>query len=531
MSDAAAPAPPAPPPAGPWRTFGYFLASLLFGLTSGLSNNLVAANIQAAQSQFGATTNEALWLSAAYVATSATATLLLWKFRTQFGIRLFAKLGLAFFALVSLLHLFTNDLNAAVLLRAVAGFATAPLGTLAFLYMLEPLPPAKKLTVGLAYGLLGTQIATPLARVISPYLLQVGLWHGLNVLELGLALISFAAMHLLPITPPPRAKVFDRVDIVSLPLLALGCGLLAVALTLGRYYWWAEAPWLGLTLAAGIAISTLVVLIEMNRAQPLLHIGWLSSLNMITFGGSILIARFVLAEQTTGVVGFFQNLGLLNDHMTGLFTVITLATLAGTIFVGFFNAPDRAEPLHLLALSLMAIGAWMDSQSTSVTRPQDLYLSQGMIAFGAAIFLPSAMSWSFAHLIRTGMQYLPSFLAVFLVSQNFGGLLGSAGLGTLMVYREKFHSSQIVQSLVLQNPAVAQRVQQYSGAYAATLGDPALRSAEGTVMLGQVASRESYVLAYDDVFLTVSLAALCAIALLLIHMTYKWLQSREAQAA
>jgi MFS family permease len=524
-------APAAPPASGPLRIFGYMLVSVLFGLTSGLSNNLVSANLQAAQGQFGATTNEALWLSAAYAATSATATLMLWKFRTQYGIRLFAKLGLTFFALVSLAHLFTNDLNTAVVLRAVAGFATAPLGTLAFLYMLEALPPAQKLTVGLCYGLLGTQLATPLARVISPYLLQVGLWHGLNVLELGLALMSFAAVQLVPITPPPRAKVFDWVDLASLPLLALGCGLIAVTLTLGRYYWWTEAPWLGVTLAAGIAVLTVVLLIELSRAQPLLHIRWLSSLSMIMFGGSMLIARFVLAEQTTGVVGFFQNLGLLNDHMTGLFTVITLATLAGTIFVGFFNEPHRAEPLHLMALSLIALGAWMDSQATSLTRPQDLYLSQAMIAFGAAVFLPSAMSWSFSHVIRSGMQYLPSFLAVFLVSQNFGGLLGSAGLGTLMIYREKFHSSHIVQTLTLQNPMVAQRVQQYSGTYAATLGDPTLRSAEGTALLGQVATREAYVMAYDDVFLSVSGASLIAIALLLSHMAYKRLSRRQQQAA
>ncbi|MBO1077067.1 MFS transporter (plasmid) [Roseomonas marmotae] len=511
--------------------FVYFLASLLFGLTSGLSSNLFTANLLAAQAQFGATTNEVLWLSAAFSATNATATLLLWKFRTQYGIRIFAELGLGFFVLVSLLHLFTDDLNAAVVLRGVAGFATAPLGTLAFLYMLEPLPPSQKLSSGLALGLMGTQLSMPLARVISPDLLQLDLWHGLNVLELGLAMLSFAVIYLLPITPPPRAKVFDRVDILSLPLLALGCGLLSVALTLGRYYWWLEAPWLGVTLAGGIGALTLVLLIEMNRAQPLLHLHFLSSLNMIAFGGSMLILRCVMAEQSTGMVGFFQNLGLLNDHMTGLFWVITAATLAGSLAVACINKPHRAEGIHLVALLLIAAGAWMDSQSTSLTRPQDLYLSQAMMGFGAAIFLPAATSWSFTYLIRTGMQYLPSFLAVFLVSQNFGGLLGSAGLGTLLVYREKFHSSEIVQSLTLQNPAVASRIQQYSGVHAGTLGDPALRGAEGNAMLAQVASRESYVLAYNDVFLTVSVMAMAAIVLLLAHMLFKRLRGRETQAA
>ena len=522
---------PLVPDSSIWRTLGFFLCSFLFGLTSGLSNNLVAVNIQAAQAQFGATTNEALWLTAAYTSTSVTATLMLWKFRTQYGIRLFAQLGLAGFAAVSLLHLFTNDLNGAVVLRAVAGFATAPLGTLAFLYMLEPFPPAEKLTKGICLGLMGTSLATPLARVISPHLLEMGLWHGLNMLELGLALLSLAVVHLVRITPPPRAKVFDWVDAISLPLLALGCGLLSVALTVGRYYWWTEAPWIGVTLASGIGVLAVVLVIELNRAQPLLHLRWLSSGAMITFGGSMLIARFVLAEQTSGVVGFFQNLGFLNDHMIGLFTVMSVATVAGYLCLAPFNQPQRAEAVHLIALSMIAVGAWMDSHATSLTRPQDLYVSQALISFGAAIFLPAAMAWSFTHVVRTGMQYLPSFLAVFLVSQNFGGLLGSAGLGTLMVYREKFHSSHVVASLTLQNPLVAQRVQQYSGAYASTLVDPTLRGAEGTVLLGQVATRESYVLAYNDVFLAVAVTALVGIALLLGHIAFKRLRARGPETA
>jgi hypothetical protein len=252
---------------------------------------------------------------------------------------------------------------------------------------------------------------------------------------------------------------------------------------------------------------------------------------MIGFGGSMLILRFILAEQTTGVVSFFQNLGFMNDQLSGLFWVVTAATAAGYLLVSFINEPQKAEGIHLVALSLIAVGAWMDSHSTSLTRPHDMYLSQAMVAFGAAIFLPAAMSWSFAHLIRTGLNFISSYLAVFLASQTFGGLLGSAGLGTLLVYREKFHSSHVVQSLTLQNPAVAQRVQQYSGAYASTLGDPALRGAEGTSMLGQVASREAYVLAYNDVFLVVALAAAAAVVMLLCHMIYKRLRSRQPLAA
>lgn len=521
-STSVAPAQPAPaPPPGPERIVPghllvYALASLTFGLTQGLGNNLVSANLQAVQATFGATPNEAAWLVAAYSSTSITASILVWKLRTQFGLRLVAKISLVFLVLLSLAHVVVTDLETAVLLRAVAGFAGAILNTLAFLYVLEAMPVRHKLTTGIALGLVGSQIAVPLARLVSPSLLEIGLWPQLNLLELALSLMALAWVYMLPITPPPGGKVFDRVDAISLPLLIVGMGLVAVVLSLGRYYWWTEAPWLGACLALGVALLTALVVVELNRERPLVNLRWLSSTDMILFAGSMFFARFVLSEQTTGAIGFFQNLGLLNEHMTGMLLVVLAATFAGFVGVSLINRPENRAAIHMVALALITIGAFLESRATNLTRPQDVLLAQGLVAFGGAIFLPPAVGWSFAHTLRWGMQHLTSFFAVFLASQNLGGLLGSAALGTLVTVREKFHSNQIVESLTLADPLVAQRIQQYGATYARVLGDPALRAAEGSALLGQAATREAYVLAYNDLFLVVAIvSALCLLGLVI----------------
>jgi hypothetical protein len=111
-----------------------------------------------------------------------------------------------------------------------------------------------------------------------------------------------------------------------------------------------------------------------------------------------------------------------------------------------------------------------------------------------------------------------SFVVIFLTTQSLGGLMGSALLGTFVTIREKFHSSYLVEQLVLSNPIVAQRVSQLSGAYGKVIQDKAILSAEGLQLLSQQATREAYVLAYNDLFLVT--AALCAIALaiLILHM-------------
>ncbi|MFP3835814.1 hypothetical protein, partial [Chryseobacterium sp. SIMBA_028] len=91
----------------------------------------------------------------------------------------------------------------------------------------------------------------------------------------------------------------------------------------------------------------------------------------------------------------------------------------------------------VLALILIAAGAYIDSQSTSLTRPPEMYLSQAMVAAGAAMFLPPVMSKGFAAVLAKGMPYIVNFLVIFLFTQSIGSLFASSVLGTFVVIREK----------------------------------------------------------------------------------------------
>ena len=97
------------------------------------------------------------------------------------------------------------------------------------------------------------------------------------MLEMGLALAVFPIIYLLPLTAPPRANVIQRHDILSYLLLAVGFGCLAVVLTLGRLYWWFEAPWIGVLLAMSVGSLALMLAIELPRTNPLIDFRWLFS--------------------------------------------------------------------------------------------------------------------------------------------------------------------------------------------------------------------------------------------------------------
>nr|WP_242221853.1 MFS transporter [Shinella zoogloeoides] len=520
--------PPAPPVITPRRAAACMAASTLLAMTQGFGMNLVAANIPQLQGPFGATSAEAVWLMAAYMAPNASLSLALIKIRNQYGLRHFAELGIAVFLVVSVLHIFITDLHSAIVLRFFAGIAAAPLSSLGFLYMLEAFTPARKLTVGISLALTNIGLAAPLTRLISPALIELGGVRALLHLEVALAMLSFAAIYLLPLTPIPRAKVIEKLDIVSYLFIAIGFGSGAVILVTGRTYWWMEAQWIGELLVVMIGALTVAAVLELNREKPLIDLRWLFSREVLHFAAVLVLFRLMLAEQTAVASNFFQIMGLQNDQLTRLYGVVALATLAGGLLCAVIMKPGREPGIHMIALLLIGVGAFLDSHATNLTRPEQMYLSQAMIAAGGSLFLPPAIAAGFTMALKKGPQYILSFIVVFLVTQSLGGLAGSALFGSFITLREKFHSNVLAQAMTLTDPLVAARVSQLSAAYGRTITDAAVLKAEGVALLGQQVTREANVLAHNDAFFVIALLAVAAAAALAIHWIY--IRIKEAAA-
>jgi hypothetical protein len=163
---------------------------------------------------------------------------------------------------------------------------------------------------------------------------------------------------------------------------------------------------------------------------------------------------------------------------------------------------------------LIAIAAFIDANATNLTRPSQLYVTQGMIAFAAVYFLGPTMITGIIQALAKGPSHIVSFSAVFGISQTLGGLGGAALLGSFQVIRERLHSSNLVAGVITTDPQVALRLQQLGGAYARVVTDPAQRQTIGVQLLGQQITREANILAFNDVFLLIGVLALIGLLLL-----------------
>ncbi|SEL02000.1 Major Facilitator Superfamily protein [Kosakonia sacchari] len=488
------------------RRIAYGIVGLLVCLTGALGNAMVTANLQNLQGTFAAWSTEIAWLPAVYVMTNASINLLLVKFRQQYGLRAFTEGFLVLYVLVTFFHLFINDLSSAMFVRAAHGMVAAALSSLGIYYQIQAWP-AKHRLKALTIGITGSSLAIPMARLFSSELLQLNEWRGLYLFELGLALISLGCVIALKLPPGDRKKVFEKKDFITFFLLAPGMALLCAVLSLGRLDWWFEAPWIGWALAAAVVLIVAAIAFEHNRSNPLLNIRWLSSGSIVRLGLIMLLIRIVLAEQNTGVFGWLQYVGLQNEQMTKLAWSILAGIVCGIVASCLTIKPQRLAWPIVTSLVLMIIASLMDSHSTSLTRPNQLIISQFLLGFASAFFIAPAMLAGIGGVIAEPRN-LVSFSVLFGMSQNIGGLLGSAILGTFQTWREKYHSSLLADQLTTLNPLVNDRLQFYSQMYQSMLGDSSLLSTQAVTQLQTVSTLEANILAYNDTYLlTASIAA------------------------
>ncbi|MDR7193459.1 MFS transporter [Luteimonas terrae] len=511
------------------RRIAFGLVGFIVAITGGLGNALVTANLVNLQGALGAYASEIAWLPAAYVMTNVSMNILLVKFRQQFGLRLFTEAFLILYALITLAHLFVNDLGSAIAVRAGHGIAGAALNTLGLYYMLQAFPQKHRLR-GLVIGLGIGQLALPLARVFSTDLLEFGEWRGLYMFELGLALVALGGVLLLKLPPGDRHKAFEPLDFVTFGLFAPGIALLTAVLAQGRLAWWTETAWLGWALSASVVLVTAAIAIEHFRARPLLNTRWLATGPMLRLALAIVLIRIVLSEQATGAVGFLQALGLGNEQMRTLFVIVLVGSVAGLATSALTIDPAKTWQPVLISLALMMTGALMDAQASNVTRPEQMYVSQFLLAFGSTFFLGPMLIAGIGPVISQPRNLI-SFVVLFGMTQNLGGLLGSALLGTFQTMREKFHSSVLTEHLTLLDPLVAARVQATANGYAATIADPAQRNALAVRALGSAATREANVLAYNDVFLLIAFIAFCTLLWIIASRVWARLRATPATPA
>ena len=512
------PGSPASPDHPVRRKIGYFFIGLYLAIVGGFTNGLLIANLTSIQGHMDLTPAEGGWVTVAYNMTNACMSILLYKSRQQFGIQRFVRVIMIALLVANFLQLFDAGYRMELIARGVSGIAASGLTTLAAFYLMQGLPAEKRIAgFLLAIGL--TQVAVPFARAISPLLLFDGDVSHLFDFQFALSLVAVGLVFLLQVPPGETIKSFEKLDLLTFPMLAAGVGLLCAFLVQGRIIWW-STPWLGGALAASVVLIGAAFLIEHNRQNPMLRTRWLGSAELVQFALIGALVRVLTSEQNFGASGLLAATGLINEQLVSYYWVLTGATLAGAILAILRLDPTDLRRPVLVSLAVITFAAFLDTHSGLRTGPVNLYFSQAAIAFAAVYFMGPMMMEGLLRALTRGPSYIVSFVGIFSLSQTLGGLAGVAVLSAFHTLRTKAHLMTLGQSISTNNPAVAQGINSLAAALTGDMTDPVLRSAVAGSQVVREAAREATILAFNDVFFVIGAFSALAFFPLFVRWAY-----------
>ena len=493
------------------RRAAYFFIGILLGLIGGSQNGFLLANTPALQAQFALTPVEAGWLTVAFYSTYACMSMLLFRVRQELGIQPFVRWAMIGLVTANFVQMIGPGYYPELAARAVAGITAAGLSALALYYLMQGLPPAKRVA-GIVISLGLTQVSFPLTRALSPMLLVDGAMEHVFQFQFALSLLGLGAVYLLRLPPGVRRKTFEPLDLPSFGLFMIGVGALCAFLIQGRIQWW-DTPWLGGALAVAVVGLGGCFLIEANRRSPMLDLSWLSSRAIVSLAATGATVRILVAEQGFGASGMFTSLGYGADQLTGYFWVLTAATVAGLVLsLVRIDPRDLTRPV-LFAILVICIAAFADTRTGVLTRPQDLYWTQAAIAFAAVFAMGPIMMEGMFRALAAGPSYVVSFIAVFSLSQSVGGLAGIGILSAFHKLRLKAHTIDAGDTLTMANSQLAQAFADAVRRVAPTQGDAALRQQAATSNIVKEIGREAAVLAFNDVFFLIGTLAAATFAI------------------
>lgn len=175
--------------------------------------------------------------------------------------------------------------------------------------------------------------------------------------------------------------------------------------------------------------------------------------------------------------------------------------MLGGIVACALTFSERSPPKQVIVACLaIAAGAWMDSHANDLTRPEQLYLSQSLIGFGTCMFIGPTLALGILKVMRRGPHYFVTLVVIFSMTQNVGGLIGSALLGSHETVAARTHFQELAERMPVGDAQVASRIAGSTRALANTITDPGARAQQGGASLAASMSREANVRAYNDVF-------------------------------
>lgn len=303
------------------------LASLSLSMfLSSLGTSIANVGLPAIAQAFDASFQQAQWIVIAYLLSITSVIVSVGRLGDIVGRRRLQLVGIALFAMASILCGIAPTLWLLIAARAVQGLGAAIMMALTIALVGTAVSPAR---TGSAMGLLGTMsaVGTALGPSLGGVLIAAVGWQAIFLIKVPLAVLAFfLAFRHLPKELPVPTSSRPTVDHVGTLLLGLTLATYALAMTVGR-------GTLGslniILLLAALLGAGCFMFVEARTSSPLIQLAMFRSRALS--GGLVMSALVSTVVMTTLVVGPFYLSGGLGLEPAFVGLVLSVGPLVAAL--------------------------------------------------------------------------------------------------------------------------------------------------------------------------------------------------------
>ena len=482
---------------------------VLASLTEAIASTLLSLGRADIIGDIYATPDEFAWLDVGYTAFKligfALAPWLLTRIearRTLLGATMVMGVSCALGALVV-------DLDFLLFLRLVQGLAGAILLISGQALLFWSFSAARQPAVQALFAMGAVVAPATLAPVLQGWLIDTHDWTWILFGVFPVALAA-AGLLLLGEAPPPPAVPRRDLDLAGLAGLAVALFAASFLLSQGSRWDWLEASriiWaIGLVFLGGALFA-----VRQRRAvQPLFDLAVFRIEDfafafVVSFvaGAALFGSAFLIPAFALSALGFTATeAGALLLPSGALFAATLL--LAAALMQARWISPIVTVPFGILTVMT---AMWMLSGSTGESGAHDMMPAILLRGFGLGCLFLSITLIAFSKLPPASLAF---GIGIFNIGRQLGGLIGVAGLQTLIDHQTVANQAVLGAAISSGSTATGERLSAITAMLVARGMDAAQATKAAGAMLGRSVAGQSAVIAFDTAFNAVALLFIVA---------------------
>ncbi|MBO0344454.1 DHA2 family efflux MFS transporter permease subunit [Roseibium sp. CAU 1637] len=498
MSSASVAAVPAEPVLDGRKIFTFLC--MVFGMFMAILDiQIVSASLPEIQAGLGASQDDIAWVQTAYLIAEVIMIPLSGYLSRMLSTRWMFALAAGGFTLMSLMCATATTIEEMIVWRALQGFIGGGMIPTVFASAYLIFPRSKFSLVSPLIGLVAT-LAPTIGPTLGGYLTELGSWHWLFLINVIPGIfVTIAAISLIDFDEPDWS-LFDRFDWVGFIAMAVFLGSMEFVLEEGAGDDWFQSEEILLfTLACGTA-GVIFFWRVFTAEEPVVDLSAFKNKNF---------AMGSLFSFTMGI-GLYGLTYLYPVYLSAVRDYSSLQ-IGETMFVTgaamFLTAPIAGRLMSILDPRIMmgigfagfALGTWMVTGLTHDWDFWELFVPQILRGVSLMICMVPinniALGMLPPHMIKNAS-------GLFNLTRNLGGAVGLAVIGTVLTKREDFHYARLGESLNWARSTVMETKAMMDHAYS-SLGQAA--DTASLKALSGIVTRESFVMAFADIFMILTM--------------------------